>query len=325
MTELPAETHEWLLRRTFGSCRLDPYELSELKHRQGRRISVCLPALDEVGTIGHICHAIRTELMDDAGLVDELLVVDCGSADGTQASARAAGAVVHDAAAIRPGGSYDGTVSGKGDALWRSLAVMTGDVVVWLDSDVKNFDNAFVTRLVEPLLLDDDIVLTKGFYERPLQRDDGADATEGARVTELVVRPLLHLFFPALTGLIQPLSGEYALRREVAVRLPFFTRYGVDIGLLIDVAERYGLEAIAQVDLGTRLHAHQDVFALGQMAHQIMATMLWRADELGKLELGQPLADRLTQFLPTEEGWQSATTEVGVEQRPAMDGVAGAR
>ena len=226
-------------------------------------VSVCLPARDEEATVGAIVETIRTRLVDDLGLVDELLVVDDHSSDRTAAAAADAGAAV-----VR---TTDG--QGKGEALWTSMLASKGDLVVWCDADVREFDTAFVTGLLGPLLTDPAVGFVKGFYERPLNdRQEG-----GGRVTELVARPLVALLFPELDGVVQPLSGEYAGRREVLERLPFVQGYGVDLGLLIDVHRLVGLEAIAQVDLGVRHHRNRPLAELSPQAAAVMATALRRA------------------------------------------------
>ena len=226
-------------------------------------VSVCLPARDEEATVGAIVEAIRTRLVDDVPLVDELLVVDDHSSDRTAAAAADAGAAV-----VR---TTDG--QGKGEALWTSMLASKGDVVVWCDADVREFDTAFVTGLLGPLLTDPTIGFVKGFYERPLN-----DHQEGGgRVTELVARPLVALLFPELDGVVQPLSGEYAGRRDVLERLPFVQGYGVDLGLLVDVHRLVGLDAIAQVDLGVRHHRNRPLAELSPQAAAVMATALRRA------------------------------------------------
>lgn len=227
------------------------------------RVSVCLPARDEEATVGAIVDAIRTRLVDDVALVDELLVVDDHSSDRTAAVAADAGAaVVH---------TTDG--QGKGEALWTSMLASKGDVVVWCDADVREFDLAFVTGLLGPLLTRPGIGFVKGFYERPLNdRQEG-----GGRVTELVARPLIALLFPELAGIVQPLSGEYAGRREVLERLPFVQGYGVDLGLLVDVVRLVGPEGIAQVDLGVRYHRNRPLAELSPQAVEVMEAALRRA------------------------------------------------
>jgi glucosyl-3-phosphoglycerate synthase len=231
------------------------------------RVSVCLPARNEAATIGPIVTAIRRELMDDVLLVDELLVLDDHSDDGTAEVAEAAGATVFDAASTLPD---EVTGHGKGQALWKSLYASTGDVVVWCDSDISDFDTSFITGILGPLLEDPGISFVKGFYART---DDGIG---GGRVTELVARPLLALLFPELGGVIQPLSGEFGGRRSVLEQLPFATGYGVDLGLLLDVFRLFGPAAIAQVDLGSRRHRHRTLEELGPQALAVMQIALRR-------------------------------------------------
>lgn len=287
-------------------------ELSAQKDGLGLRISVCLPALNEVATVGTICRSILPLL--EQGLIDQLTVVDSGSSDDTVAAARRAGAEVFEAAALLP--HID--APGKGGTLWKSLSVATGDLVLWLDSDTRNFDPAFVTQLVAPFLEDPGTRMTKAFYERPLTRGDAALATGGARVTELVVRPLAHLLFPELTTFVQPLSGEYAAYREDLIALPFFTGYGVEVGLLIDFISQHGADGIRQVDLGSRIHRNQDVPALGRMAFQVLQVMTRRAEDLGRLKLGVEWPPVMTQFVASEEGAVGVDHELEVVELPPL-------
>lgn len=277
-------------------------------------VAVVLPALDEARTIGRICHTIVTELIP-AGVVDRLLVIDSGSHDGTPEVARAAGAEVHAADALLPELGIGG---GKGDALYKGIALADCDIVVFCDSDVSNFRATFVSSLVLPLLDDPGLVLTKAYYDRPLERD--GELTEGgARVTELVVRPLINAFFPELAGVVQPLAGEYAGRVGALRALPFFTGYGVDIGLLIDVVATYGLDALAQVDLGLRLHDNQSVPALGRMAFQVMTAFFSRLDGLGRIKLVEELPGVMLQFAP-EGNLELVAHHLGVTERPPLAG-----
>jgi glucosyl-3-phosphoglycerate synthase len=281
-----SEVQAWFERRTLGSAATDTGELVALKAARGARIGVCLPALNEAATIGAICECISSRLMEEVALVDELVVVDSGSEDGTHRIARDAGATVFNSPES----------GGKGEALWKSLAILDTDVIVWLDSDTRNFGPHFVTGLVAPLLVDPEIVMAKAFYRRPLVRDDVAEPSGGARVTELVVRPLVNLIYPRLAGVIQPLAGECAVRRDAVIKLPFFTGYAVEIGLLVDVVERHGLNALVQVDLGTRVHRNRDVPALGQMAFQVVTATLARIDAMGRIKLADELSNILVQF-----------------------------
>ena len=255
-------------RRHFHHRDFRPEDLAARKGAQ--TISVCVPAKDEAETIGAIVSSIRVALAEDHRLVDEIIVIDDRSADATAATARAAGATV--VSTVEPiGDLVPGT--GKGEALWRGLAASTGDLVVFCDADITDFDIRFVLGLVGPLLADPTVSFVKGFYERP---DTHAPGT-GGRTTELVARPIISLLFPSLTGIVQPLSGEYAARRAVLESVPFVQGYGVDLGLLVDVQERWGADAIAQVDLVSRQHRNRSLDELSPQALSIMQTAFARA------------------------------------------------
>jgi glucosyl-3-phosphoglycerate synthase len=232
-------------------------------------VSVCIPARNEEPTVGPIVGTIRAQLVDGLGLVDEIVVIDDHSSDRTGEEAASAGARVLAAAEVMPG---HGRGHGKGEALWKSVHASTGEVVVWCDADVRDFDHRFITGLLGPLLTDPTIGFVKGFYERP---DDG-HVRGGGRVTELVARPLLTMLFPHLAGIVQPLSGEYGGRRAVLEQVPFVEGYGVDIGLLIDIAARFGVDSLAQVDLGQRIHRNRPLHELSPMAAQVMQAALRR-------------------------------------------------
>jgi glucosyl-3-phosphoglycerate synthase len=242
-----------------------------IRHKRDHVVSVCLPARNEEATVGAIVEVIHTHLVDRVPLVDEIIVLDDHSADDTAAVAAAAGATVIDAATVLPevpGGP------GKGRALWRSVHAARGDLIVWCDADVTNFGPQFVVGLLGPLLTEPAVEYVKGFYRRPL----GAGGEGGGRVTELVARPLLSLLFPALAEFVQPLSGEYAGRRRVLEQVPFVAGYGVEVGLLIDLSHRYGLDSLAQVDLGTRRHRNRPLRELGPQAMTVMQVVLRRSD-----------------------------------------------
>jgi len=241
-----------------------------LEAKRGRTVSVCLPARDEAETVGTIAATIVRELQERHALVDELLVVDDGSSDATATIAEAAGARVLATSDVLP---EFGLSSGKGDAMWRSLAASSSDVVVWCDADIRNFRPHFVTGLLGPLLLDESIAFVKGFYERSAHGRAG----EGGRVTELLARPLVCHLFPHLAAFVQPLAGEYAGRRDVLECVPFVRGYGVDVALLIDLAATIGVKAMAQVDLGERVHRNRSLEELSPQAMEILQTALQRA------------------------------------------------
>ncbi|MEX0665874.1 MAG: glucosyl-3-phosphoglycerate synthase [Acidimicrobiia bacterium] len=249
---------------------LNPAALAEIKATQHTRISVCLPARDEEATVGHIVATVRRNLVERVPLVDEIVVVDDGSKDATAEAARWEGATVHAAADILPDA---GPGFGKGNALWLSLFAATGDLICWVDADVRNFRADFVTRLVEPLLVEPDVGFVKGYYRRPLF----GRPTGGGRVTELVARPLLSSLFPQLTHIVQPLGGEYAGRRSLLETVPFVEGYGVELGLLIDIATSFGVGTIRQADLGVREHRNRPIEELAPMAMEVMLTALRRA------------------------------------------------
>lgn len=287
-------------------------ELCARKAEVGRTFSVCLPALNEATTIGPICRTILPLLK--AGLIDQLAVVDSGSSDQTPAVARDAGAEIFEASVLLP----DVTAPGKGGTLWKSLSVLSGEVVVWLDSDTRNFEESFVTALIKPFLSDPGVRMTKAFYERPLKDGSLSLTTGGARVTELVVRPLAHLLFPELTAFVQPLSGEYAAYREDLIDLPFFSGYGVEVGLLIDFIGKHGAEGIRQVDLGSRVHRNQEVLALGRMAFEVLQVMTRRAEDLGKLKLEAEWPSSMMQFVPSAGAARPVSHELEVIELPPL-------
>ena len=265
----------WFVENTFSSAEFaDLRRLVDAKERQGLRISVGLPTLNEEQTVAKVIRVIRSRLMERFPLVDELIVIDSDSSDRTREIARAEGIPVHIHQETLPAlGAYPG----KGEAMWKSLHVLTGDLIVWVDTDVTNIHPKFVYGILGPLLLRPEIAFVKAFYRRPLNVGGELQATGGGRVTELAARPLLNLFFPELSGMIQPLAGEQGGRRALLERLPFFTGYGVETGLLIDTLERAGLGAIAQVDMKQRVHRNQSLMALSKMAFEIMQVAMKRA------------------------------------------------
>ena len=303
------EVSWWLGRRTYRASGYSSYRLLEAKRESGCTVSVVLPALDEEATVGAIVAAVRRAWMGRISLVDELVVMDSGSTDRTASLAAAAGADVVHVDDVLP--AY-GHIPGTGEALWKSLHVTSGDLVVFLDSDVQEFDPRFVVGLLGPLLTDPDVGYVKGLYDRPLATTEGLMPTGGGRVTELTARPLLGALWPHLSGFVQPLGGEYAGRRRLLEQVPFVSHYGVELGLLIDLAELAGIDALAQVDLGTRVHGHQTDAALGRMAGQILQTALARCPSLRVPD------DRLVQFVRSGADVEAVTWDVGVIERPPM-------
>ena len=268
---------KWFVQNTFSSTEFaDLRRLVESKERQGLTISVGLPTLNEEATVRRVIRAIRTRLMERFPLVDEIVVIDSDSNDRTREIAREEGVPVHIHSQVLPGmGSY----VGKGEALWKSLHILRGDIVVWIDTDVSNAHPKFVYGIVGPLLMRPDLQFVKAFYQRPLRVDGELQATGGGRVTELTARPILNLFFPELSGMVQPLSGEQGGRRALLEQLPFFTGYSVETGLLIDTLQRAGLGAIAQVDMKQRIHRNQTLLALSKMSFEILQVALRRVGE----------------------------------------------
>jgi glucosyl-3-phosphoglycerate synthase len=310
-TDTLVRVRRWSRRRT---SRAGDWPLDKLLAAKGATsITVILPAKDEEKTVGGIVTTIRSEL---AGLVDEILVVDSRSDDATARRAAKAGARVLHQDEILPELPM---LPGKGDALWKGLAAAQGDLIVYIDADLRNFGAHFVTGLLGPLLTDRRISFVKGAYQRPHTTPDGVVRPgEGGRVTELVARPLLNLYWPELAGFIQPLGGEYAARREALERVPYVTGYGVELGLLIDLLGLVGLDAMCQVDLGERIHAHQDTAALGRMAGQIMLTAWSRLERQGRMISSEPPGELLLQF----DHGVPKVSDVSVAERPPLASLA---
>ncbi|MEV6153796.1 glucosyl-3-phosphoglycerate synthase [Nonomuraea sp. NPDC052129] len=294
------------------------WPVEALLRAKGRTaVSVILPARDEERTVGEIVTVLRRDLVERAPLVDEIIVVDSNSTDATAARAAAAGARVVAQGAVL---SHLPPLSGKGEALWKGLAASSGDLIVFVDSDLRNFGAHFVSGLLGPLLADNAIQFVKAAYERPFTGADGVLwRGGGGRVTELVARPLINMFWPELAGFVQPLGGEYAARRAVLERVPFVTEYGVEFGLLVDLLELVGLDAMAQVDLGVRAHGHQAMPALGRMAGQIMLTAWSRLERQGRVLSATSPDRRLLQF--GLDG-QVDLVDMSVAERPPLASLA---
>jgi glucosyl-3-phosphoglycerate synthase len=299
------EVERWLSTRSWSVTDRPLRTILAAKQRTGQTVSVVLPALNEEETVGDIVAVIRRDLMEQVPLVDEIVVVDSGSTDRTSEVAAAAGARVVHRDEILP---RIPAVPGKGEVLWRSLLVTDGDIVCFIDADLREFSADFVSGIVGPLLTDPDVDLVKAMYDRPL----GGAAGQGGRVTELMARPLLNMHWPQLAGFVQPLGGEYAARRSLLEQLPFPVGYGVELGMLVDALHLVGLDALAQVDVGVRKHRHQDGQALGRMAAAIYRTAQLR------LARGHLVRPSLTQFERGEDGFEPRTYSVDTEERPPM-------
>ena len=312
------DARAWFQHRTTSASTLAEIDLDALlraKRRGGHRVSVVLPARNEEATVGHLVADLRERWMRRMPLIDELLVVDSDSTDSTARVARAAGADVVATVDVLPA---HGTRAGKGEALWKSLAATTGDLLVFLDSDLIGDVAHYVPGLLGPLLTDPQVLYVKGCYTRPLEVDGQIQPAGGGRVTELTARPLLNALWPELAGFVQPLGGEYAGRRSALEQVPFVSAYGVEVGLLIDLLRLGGLSALAQVDLGVRRHTSQSQEALGAMAGEVVSTVLARA------ACGRPghqaltASGLLTQFRHDGTGFVPRSRAVAVGERPTM-------
>ncbi len=303
-SDLDARARAWFASRT--STWQDWTLTDVVAAKGGHRVAVVIPARDEEQTIADVVTQIRQDLVDAIPLVDELVVMDSLSSDHTAKVAADAGAVVHSVADVRPD---LGVRAGKGEALWKSLFVTSADLLVFIDADLTEWGSHFVTGLVGPLLASDATLLVKGFYDRQLDFGEGI-AAEGGRVTELVARPWLALNRPELSAVVQPLAGEWAVRRAHFERLSVPVGYGIEIAALIDTADRAGVEAIAQVDLGRRAHRHQNLHDLGAMAYELLAVAERRNGR-------QPMA--ATGVMPAitpDRSWQLRT--VDLTERPPV-------
>jgi glycosyltransferase involved in cell wall biosynthesis len=307
---------QWFAENTYHSREFaDPEHLLALKKSQGVTISLGLPALNEAETVGTVIQTVKSNLMDRIPLLDEIVLIDSGSADYTREIANDLNIPVYIHQEILP--QY-GAYTGKGEALWKSLHVLKGDLLAWIDTDIKNIHPRFVYGILGPLLQDPKIQYVKGFYRRPLRQGDKLIAGGGGRVTELTARPFINLFFPELSGLIQPLSGEYAGRRDTLEKLPFFTGYGVETGLLIDIRNEIGLNAIAQVDLQERVHHNQPLGSLSKMSFAIIQVVMSRLEERHHISLLEDanLTMNVIRYGPNR--YYLETVEIQERERPPM-------
>ena len=306
----------WLEKNTYHHGEFwDIKELVRAKDQKGLKISLCIPTLNEEKTIAKEIVIFKRELKDRYPLIDEFAVVDSGSTDKTQEVAAAYGADVYFSGDILP---KEGFKRGKGENLWKAIYQLKGDIIVYVDADIKNIHPRFVTGLVGPLIERDEVQYVKAFYDRPLAFSQGIRPSGGGRVTEILVRPLFSLFFPELTALIQPLSGEYAVRRETLEKVPFPIGYGVETSHILDVYSEYGLDAFAQTDLDQRVHRNQTTLDLGKMSFGILQSFLNRIESFGMIEKLPELSNIFRQFQAEGNRYDQVLKEIIEEERPPM-------
>ena len=307
----------WIERLTFHYSQFgDLARLVAEKKRKNLSISLCLPTLNEERTIAKEILIMKSELMTRYELLDEIVVVDSGSTDGTREVAAAYGADVYEASEILPNLEK---YRGKGENLWKALYITKGDIIIYIDADIKNIHHRFAYGLLGPLLVHDNIMYTKAFYDRPIAiGKNKIRPTGGGRVTELVMRPLFSLFFPELTQILQPLSGEYAGYREIFEAIPFPIGYGVETSMILDIFQKWGLDVIAQVDLDRRIHRNQDTKALGKMSFVIMRTFFKRIEQLRLLDLRQDLFEEMIQYNLVQNDYHPDKYDIEQHERPPM-------
>lgn len=307
---------KWFAENTFHADEFDDLKhLLALKEKQGYTISLALPALNEEKTVGRVIRTVKRALMTNVPLLDEIVLIDSDSTDLTRKIAQKLEVPVFIHQHLLP---ELGPLSGKGEALWKSLLVTKGDIVAWIDTDIVNIHPHFVYGILGPLLLNPRIQFAKGFYRRPLKVGHKTQAGGGGRVTELTARPLLNLFYPELSGVVQPLSGEYAGRRTALEQTPFFSGYGVEIGLLIDTFEKYGLEAIAQVDLLERVHHNQPLDALSKMSFAILQAVMRKLEQRYGREMLEEVNRSMKLIRYRRGDYFLEVEEIAEHERPPM-------
>jgi len=307
---------DWLRNNTFHHSHFwDIMAMVREKEKQGLRISLCIPTLNEEKTIGKEIVIFRSELMTRYPLLDEIAVIDSGSQDATREVAANFGADVYLASDILPA---MGTKRGKGENLWKAIYQLTGDIICYVDADIKNIHPRFAYGLIAPLIYHPEIQYVKAFYDRPLAVSGRTRSSGGGRVTEILIRPLFSLFFPDLTGIIQPLSGEYAVRRAVLEAIPFPIGYGVETSHLIDIYQRWGMVAFGQTDLDQRVHRNQPTRDLARMSFGILQTFLSRLQRLGVIKDLPALSTVLRQFQARDHEFERVEYEIHEEERPPM-------
>ncbi len=307
---------KWFAEKTFHADEFKQLdELLALKHQKGLTISLALPALNEEETVGKVIRMMKKELMEKVPLLDEIVLIDSNSTDRTREIAQDEGipVYIHQQLLERLGARR-----GKGEALWKSLLVTRGDILAWIDTDIVNIHPRFVYGILGPLLINPHIQVVKGFYRRPLKVGEKMQAGGGGRVTELTARPLLNLFYPELSGVVQPLAGEYAGRRAALERAVFFSGYGVETGLLIDIYEHYGLNAIAQVDLLERIHHNQPLDALSKMSFAIIQTVMRKLESRFGRAVLEDVNRSMKLIRHNANGYYLDVEEIAERERPPM-------
>lgn len=306
----------WIRDNTYHhSAFADLKDLVERKEKAGLSISLCIPTLNEESTIGKEVVIFKSELMNRCHLLDEIAVIDSGSEDRTLEVASSFGADTYLSSDILP---EEGVKRGKGENLWKAIHQLKGDIIVYVDADIKNIHHRFVYGLVGPLIHRPEVSYVKAFYDRPLAFSDSVRPSGGGRVTEILTRPLFSLFFPELTAIIQPLSGEYAVRRDVLEQIPFPVGYGVETSHLIDVYTSRGLKAFAQTDLDQRVHRNQETRSLGKMSFGILQSFLKRLKRDGTLQWEGEFQTVLRQFQARNETYETVEHDIPEYERPPM-------
>ena len=307
---------DWIHTNTYHHGDFgDLPKLVEKKQKSGLTVSLCIPTLNEEETIGKEIVIFKSELMDRYPLIDEFAVIDSGSTDRTREIATAYGADFHYSGDILPSHGFK---RGKGENLWKAVYQLKGDIICYVDADIANIHPRFVYGLIGPLIEHPEIHYVKAFYERPLAFSQGVRPSGGGRVTEILVRPLFSLFYPELTQLLQPLSGEYAVRREVLEKIPFPIGYGVETSHILDVYQQWGMEAFAQCDLDQRIHRNQPTDALGRMSFGILQSFLNRLRAHGKIENLAEVSNMHRSYLVNGTDYEAVTREIIEEERPPM-------
>jgi glucosyl-3-phosphoglycerate synthase len=315
--DLSETVDRWFAVNTFSSTEFDDLRrLLELKQRQNVTLGLALPSLNEAETIGEIIDMLQHTLVQEVPLLDEIILIDSGSQDRTREIALSLGVPVYvHQEILRQYGSFHG----KGEALWKSLYVLESDIIAWVDTDIRNFHSRFVYGVLGPLLREPRLLYSKGFYRRPILQGETLADTGGGRVTELTARPLLNLFYPELSGMVQPLSGEYAGRRSALEQVPFFTGYGVEIGMLIDLLDQHGLNGLAQVDLRQRIHRNQELIPLSKMAFAIIQVVMQRLEQRQRVQLVEPVNHSMKLIRSgADESFQLEVREIRDHERPPM-------